>query len=550
MIWAAVLSQNRSQKGIWAYRSIAVVSICFGAFGLAPLVVEAITTGHSALAQLPILSDWQMPAFRSLILLVTCAPLCILIGFLLGSRLADSQLRIGLWSGLLIVPMLLGGGVNAFVFKLCVADIDSIATALQDRNLVAFWIAVFSMFLWQYVPCIAFFCWLNCSQIGSNLHEFAAAHRLSFFERLSDIYWPQCKNLLIYLFLLVSAACAAEYERSALVFRASQGTGTEFFSHWLLRAYFMIARVDPFLAGRSVLFYSAIFVALCVLVTAGVALLGGRVTPRLLRMLACWHLEPLKSHMWQKQLLLPLLIVMVLLPFIPTALRGIPFVTKIGRLRCLMPVLFPALMAIAVCTLFSVLSRFGWRERLSSFNRVSLALCLGIAAAGFMPPIALAFTGMWWLRLIQFAQSSMVSAVITIWWLMLCIRALPVFFPGYLATQFVVRSRELAFQSQYLASFWEVLNTSFLKRLGPIYAVFGVFVYAFMWSEYSLTSLFSGLSTSLCSPVLDLAVRIEGKGAEFNEAAGIILQMALPLLACSVGFGVWMKRRISLMRAL
>ena len=65
-----------------------------------------------------------------------------------------------------------------------------------------------------------------------------------------------------------------------------------------------------------------------------------------------------------------------------------------------------------------------------------------------------------------------------------------------------------------------------------------------------VTALFSGLSTKVCSPILDLAIRIEGKGAAYNEAAGIILQMIFPLLICVVGFGFWTKKRTSIMQTL
>jgi len=169
-------------------------------------------------------------------------------------------------------------------------------------------------------------------------------------------------------------------------------------------------------------------------------------------------------------------------------------------------------------------------------------LCLGVGAAGFLPPVALAFAGMWWMTIVQSLRVTDGSPVIALWWMMLCLGGLPLFFPGYLAAQFAVTPAELAFQFQNRATFFEVVKTSFLKRLWPVYILFGIFIYAFMWSEYPLTALFSGLSTGLCSPILQLALRIEGKGAQFNEAAGIILQMALPLFACTIAFSFWTKK--------
>jgi len=456
----------------------------------------------------------------------------------------------GMWSGFLLVPTLLGGGVNAFVFKLCVTDVTPIAVALENRNQLAFWLSVFCMFLWQYVPCVAFFCWLNCAQISSERREFATAHRLLFFERISDIYWPQSRNLLIYLFLLISAACAAEYERSALVFRASQGTGTEFFSHWLLKAYFMTARVDPLLAGKTVLFYAAVFALISIPVVGSIAWLGGQITPRLLRGLGGLHLSYLGGRTQWDRMLLPMLVGIVLLPFVPTLMRGLPLVGRVGTATCILSVFLPALAIGVVCALFSVLARLGWPKALSNFNKISLALCLGVAIAGFLPPIGLAFMGMWWLKYVPSFQESASSPVVALWWLLLCVASLPIFVPGYLATQFVVKTRELAFQHQHRASFYEVLRISFWGRLWPAYMLFGIFIYAFMWSEYPLTALFSGLSTKVCSPILDLAIRIEGKGAAYNEAAGIILQMIFPLLICVVGFGFWTKKRTSIMQTL
>src|SRR5688572_76610 len=85
----------------WLYRSLAILSLCSALFALVPLAFSMISSGGRALEQLPYLSDWRVPTFRSLCLMVTCAPLCILAGFILGSRLADVRRSIGLWAGLL-----------------------------------------------------------------------------------------------------------------------------------------------------------------------------------------------------------------------------------------------------------------------------------------------------------------------------------------------------------------------------------------------------------------------------------------------------------------
>src|SRR5712664_2384953 len=133
MTWTRSQGGHPATKGTTLYRVIVLLSLSATLFGVLPLVTGAIAGGVSAVAQLPILSDWHVPVFRSLVLMVTCAPLCLVTGFLLGSRLADSRRRIGVGASLLLLPMLLGGGVNAFVFKLCFTDIAPVAKALQNR---------------------------------------------------------------------------------------------------------------------------------------------------------------------------------------------------------------------------------------------------------------------------------------------------------------------------------------------------------------------------------------------------------------------------------
>lgn len=242
------------------YQVWALIFLSLSLWGVIPLMTETVTNAAAALGQLPRLSSWHAPVLRSFVLLLICAPVSVVGGFILGSKLADARIKLEASAGLMLLPILLGGGVNAFVFKLCFAELTQISDVLQNRNLVAFWSSLLLMVLWQYLPCVTFLCWWSCSQISSDRRAFAVAHQVSFFERLSDIYWPQCRSLIIYLLLLVSAACAAEYERTALIFRASEGTGTELFSHWLLRAYFTVARIDPALAGKAVLAYSVTFI--------------------------------------------------------------------------------------------------------------------------------------------------------------------------------------------------------------------------------------------------------------------------------------------------
>lgn len=527
---------------VWLSRSVALVSLGAALFSAIPLISALVGSADSALRELALLSAWREPVARSLVLMVIGAPLCTLGGFVLGSKLADCRLRMGVSSSLLILPTLLGGGVSAFIFKLCFTDSATLGATFESRNVALFWVAVVAMIVWQYVPCVAFFCWLSCTQVSPERRAFATAHQLGFAERLADIYWPRCQNLLIYLFLLVSASCAAEFERTALVFRASAGTGTEFFSHWVLKAYFMITRTNPLLASAAVLFYTSVFASFCIPLVGILCIFGSRVVPSALRSLGAFGFQGNGSRGGSGRILLGATLMLIGAPFLPAIIRGVPALTRVGVTNCLASIAVPALFASLGCAAASILARLGWPRVFSAFNGVSVALCLAIASAGFLPPVALAFTGMWWMQRGHLLGAASSESVLLVWWVLLCIGSLPMFLPGYLATQYVVTTNELAFQRQHLASLAEVTLVSFLRRLWPIYLLFGTFMFGFMWTEYPLTTIFSGLSPQICSPILGLTVRVEGKAAEFNEAAAIILQMSSPLVLFVVAFGSWMRR--------
>ena len=512
-----------------------------------PILAGLSQGADGALAQLGILSDWRAPTLRSLGLIVVAPSLSVLSGFVLGSKLSESNAKCGSWAGILLLPVLLGGGVDAFIFKLCVFDFVPLSTLLQDRNSFSFWLSILFMFTWQFSPCVVFFSWLTCTQVDSSRRVFAVAHGLSFSERLADIYWPQCKNLLAYLFVLLSAAAASEYERSAVVFRASQGTDTEFFSHWLLKAYFGAARIAPSTSAETALFYAGLFVLIAILVTvcSGGALAW--TAPRAFRLMGKVGSPSGYSAIPSYLVGLGLVFVLIM-PFLPTIRRGLSGLLATRPESCSMGLWVPAIAASATCIIFSTATRFAWPRVFEGFNRTSLGVSLGVAAGGFLPPIAIAFSGMWWLARLHQASVPLDQVAVVTWWVLLGVAALPMFFPGYLAMQFAVSTKELEFLFQHRASDSEVFVISFLKRLWPVYLLFSVFLFGFMWTEYPLTALFSGLSNNLCSPALDLALRSEGKGTEFNEAASIILQLAIPIVFCTVGLGSWMNRRERFLR--
>jgi ABC-type sugar transport system permease subunit len=527
---------------VWLSRSVALFSLGAALFSAVPLTFALVASAGSAVRELALLSAWREPVVRSLLLMIIGAPLCTLGGFILGAKLADTRMKMGVSSSLLILPTLLGSGVNAFIFKLCFTDISMISATFESRNVALFWVAVVAMIVWQYVPCVAFFCWLSCMQVSSERRAFAAAHKFTFAEKLADIYWPRCQNLLIYLFLLVSASCAAEFERTSLVFRASAGTGTEFFSHWILRSYFMITRTDPLLASAAVLFYTTVFASVCIPIVGLSCMLGARVVPRGLRSFG-WFIPgnaPPSDRIGP--ILLTATLFVIGAPFLPAIVRGGPVLTRVQITNCVVFIAFPAAFASLACAAATIIARLGWPSVFSAFNRVSVALCLVISSAGFLPPVALAFTGMWWMQNGHFLGTASLTPVVIVWWVLLCFGSLPMFLPGYLATQYVVTTNELAFQRQHLATFAEVTLISFVRRLWPIYLLFGTFMFGFMWTEYPLTAIFSGLSPEICSPILGLAVRVEGKAAEFNEAAAIILQLSAPLVIFIAAFGAWMSR--------
>lgn len=523
------------------YRAFGLLSLGVGLFAAVPFGSSVVQATNAAASSLAILSDWRIPVIRSLLLMALFSPACIVLGFVLGAMIVDSGVKMKASAAVLLIPLLLGSAASAFAFKLWLMDVGPIASAVRDRNQAVFWLLVLAMLAWQYVPFVCYICWWTCSNVAGNQRSFASAHKMAFVERLRDIYWPECRNVSIYLLVLVASATAAEYGRSALVFRASQGTETEFFSHWLARSYFSISRLDPDLASKAVLVYAFAFVLVGVLVTGAAVLLLLAAWPLVLRLVAT-RLKPFQSS--PGRFVLPALIVAVFLPLYPAGLRAVDYLRHsgegagLGVMACVPTLMPPAIWVAVGCALLSVVARLGWPDLLQTFGRLNLSLCLSIAAAGFLPPIALAFVGMWWLGLLRETGLPVANAVLPTWWLMLSIGALPIFVPGFLSSQFVVRTNELRFQEDHRASFYEVFLYSFLTRLWPVYALFAVFAFATMWSEFPLTALFSGLSTRLCSPVLELAARTEGKGAEYGEAALIVWQMMIPVAVCVGGLSL------------
>jgi len=525
----------------YLFRLIAIGCAACSLVLLLPAGILLFTQGAAAAKELVLLDSVTAPLLRSTLLMVVCPTICAVLGFVIGAWFADNRLRPGIASGLLLVPLLTGSGVSSFAFKLCFMDVGMISRMLQDRAPIAFWSAEISMLVWEYLPAAIFFAWLMCYQIPNQVREFGQAHRLSFSARLCDIYWFRYRPIFFYIVLVVAAAAGAEYARSALVFRASPGTETEFFSHWLVRAYFTIARVDPNVASAIVVVYTIVFVALAVVVSGGVAILVDRLgrfiwqnirlgIPTRRSASLCW-------------ILLVFTCVFVLAPFIPSVLRGFASVSWGAIGNGLAVVLPSALLLVLSSICFSLAARLGWPSPFGSFGVPTIMASLLVGSAGFLPPIGLAFLGTWWLH---FATASLTTTpIVVLWWLLLVIGMLPVFVPGLIATHFGTSQKELAFQERNGASAAEIANWSFFRRYRGFYVLFLTFAVAAMWSEYPISSVFGGLSDKIQSPMLALAVCVEGKSAAFDRGAGILLQMLLPIILATLILGHWVGTKLN-----
>ena len=480
--------------------------------------------------------SWVLPLVRTLIFSLLTVILQIILGFYLAIRLHQIKGRIRHLFGMFLIPALIGSVVVGFVFKLGIINNDLVSNSIANRAFIPTWGLMLTLQIWQFVTLFAYLFWIRLSNINDNIMSFSYASHLNVSELIRDIYWPQCRDIASLLALFSVVECYSEYIKFHLILRASEGTGTELISHWLLRYYNFYSPIDPRNAINNTLSMGILFTLIGLLFALIFVYFLNRYSIKFFNMFA----KPFSIGLTNKyscNLMSIFLIIISIFPF--TSLAPYVFKSSFVEISGFLRSCFLTLVVVSIvmiCTIiFGFITRIIWPKLLDSLNKSSLSLLGGLYLLHLVPPLCIALSGYYWIAFFNLDFRNEIYSIL-IWIFGQVILVFPILSIFILLNHFRLKNTELNFQFSSRTNLIEKFRFSFLNRFGLDYILIFLFGFSFVWSESTLNSIMSNLSRNLPSIAVELTQRIDGRGGSYFEAANLILVIFIPVI---IGIIIW-----------
>lgn len=476
---------------------------------------------------------WGIPFLRSAAFAIITPIVCIPLGLIIALFAKDCNRSLRAPLAILMAPMLMGSVAIAFCVKLDILRSDAIVASIVNRAFVPTWSLMLLAQAWQLLTLATYLFWFRLQLVPARLHRFAAGTGLSAFEYVRDVYWPHTRNLAGILTLFTSTTSFYEFIKFYLVLRASPGGGTELASHWLLRFYNFYASVDPRVATRMSLAVAGVGIVLAIVValvaitvtlasidlgTRCLARVGGRRANR----------DGVLSN-----LVAAGVIVAAILPVFGLApyLQWKGFVPIGAFSRSVALAFMASIVALLLSVLLGISGRLLLRRTMERFDSHSAIVFAALYFVQVIPAIGIALCGYYWLGIL--ASHGNVAAWVPVLWLACqVIIALPLTASFVQVNHFRVRTIELDFQESSNVGLRDIIWHSFLQRFSLDYLLVAIFGFSIIWTESTVNSTLSNLSLSIPSLAVELTQRVDGRGASYPEAVGLILTTVVPVLLC------------------
>ncbi len=461
---------------------------------------------------------------RTILFALTSASINVVIGFLLALLLSKISLysKLGNQLSFFIFPIILGNVAVVFIFKLLLFDTTFFNRLVAGGALSQNAFLIFLQF-WQFGFLFAYLFWLNIQNTPRRIVDYSDAAGLSGFEKIRDILLPQSKNLFILLLFIGFAFSFYEDVKSQFIFKASQGTNTEFINHWLNRSYQTDLLINPGYANQVafkaglVIFFVAI---------AGFGLMGGVALAifKLVSKLKSRESSVKKSvqsggNNYGSSVLLILCLLIILTPALAALLKAkYDFSESISSLG--FPFLITCIAALAstvIAIILGIASRLAFRKWLSSFNSKSLFYFIIIFLLQVIPPLCIVICGFKWLSWIGYSSNFLIYIV---WIIGHCILTLPILGSFIISTHFSVKENELEYLSAQKISKMDIVKFSFLQRFKTEYIFTVLFAFTFIWNDASLNMI---LSDRIPSFATNLQMLYIGRAADYSKATVFLL---------------------------
>lgn len=440
----------------------------------------------------------------------------ILLGFVVALYLRPVTVlsNSGRWVNVLFIPFFLGNVSVAFIFKIVLFNSNAMQFAFD--NPAKLFLLLGLMQIWQFSSLFTYLFWLSFQSIKTSVIDYATHARFSRWEFLRDIVVPHVKSLAVLLFLMAFLFSFYEDAKLNLIFRASQGTGSELISQWLYRNFRSDMLINFDFAASKVFSTSLlVIIPLVLLIIVVFAVFSGKTIDIISN--SRYNLSKAnfnKSVINKPYLLIASIVVIILLPIAGLYISlGKVFLSKafISLIQPLLLTTFAALSASLFAIFFAISARVAWPEKMYTFNNFSIFFIGILFLLLIVPPISLMISGFFWIR---FFDITNISSITIFWVLGHCFLSLPILGSFALINHFRVSAIELTFQKVHKARFIDVIRYSFAKRFRVEYLLTFIFAFSLIWNEAVLNRVFSDNIPSFVSVIIET---ISSRNADYGK---------------------------------
>lgn len=462
--------------------------------------------------------------------------LTVFCGLLISLRLRSYTDTALIWLiAFCLLPTLIGSGSWSFL-------LNNIPFSIRwggDGNAIkCLTLMVFAQ-VWQYASLAAFVLWMNLWLISPERINFSKSAHLSSEETTLYVAWPQIKDLVLLLTLLLFFMASSDMAKSAILIHGSPGLGTEVINGTLFHAWLTHRNFGADAAYYALTLSSAAW--LCLLIFGfcwaflsrwiilsflrGLVRLGGAfallIVPVRTRKVAIILAICLVAFS-----LLPLFV-----PFRYFAVESVDFHEVLKALDSIEHSWIPTVVAAILISGFSIAISvwLRWRlpHRMGSVADGAKPVIFAYLTVIALPPVAVGLCAFWWYGTVMRAID-----IAGFWWLGLFVTLAPVLLIFLTFIHFDIEESEILFLKANNVDLQSTFGRVFLKRATFGYLLVLLFSLSLVWNECAVTQVVSG---NIEPGGYDLYSHATSRSVNLSYGYTLVaIPLLVALLACAI----------------
>jgi len=413
--------------------------------------------------------------------------------------------RTGRLISILIIPFLLGNISIAFIGKILFSNSEF----FQQDAFMKF-VALTIIQFWQLGTLYVYLFWLNIKSIPDTYVTYASSVKMTFGEKIKDIYLPACRNLAILLFIINFIFSIYENTKIQIIFKSSVGTHTELISQWLNRTYKSNSLINSIFANEITNQQGIIILFLTLTIILAFSWIFSKAYKKTIRFNKALNIP---SSKYISKLFPAILLIFIFLPILYTIYSTIKDI-KFEFIYLITPFVFTlttSFLAVFLAIMLAIMLRLSWQKTLSAFNNRSLFFFIIIFTLQLIPPIIIYITGFQWLKIIGYQSEWNIHIAWIIGHIFLI---LPLILSFIIVFHFRTLNREIDYLEAHRFSLRQIIKDSFLRRYRAEYFLTFLIAFSIIWNESIINNL---LSDSIPSFVSEMKMNIEGRAADYAK---------------------------------